>query len=184
MAEIIVNSGDKEGASLATRHPFPVIDFKFRNSGTGTAFLSKYYIEIVNVQIDLTPKLRFQWELSEPYTRNERKEDEPYAYCHFIERDGTRIDINAHNVGWGFADRLEISPTRDLKQLFNKLQIVNTKIIDENEICVCFLAHRDINESYFLEEAGCQTVFYKEQVDSLAQDETTRRTVRCALASR
>ena len=41
------------------RYAFPTIDFKFKNTSTTTAFLWKFAINVLHVEIDQTPILDF-----------------------------------------------------------------------------------------------------------------------------
>ena len=45
------------------RHPFPVVDFKFRNTGMANSLLRSFVIDIQSIEVDQTPALRFDWAL-------------------------------------------------------------------------------------------------------------------------
>ena len=43
---------------IAENTPFPIIDFKFQNRGSATAFLWKFTLRVINIEVDETPVLR------------------------------------------------------------------------------------------------------------------------------
>lgn len=48
---------------IEEKHPFPTIDFKFQNTGNGKAFLHEFAINIKSIKIDVTPSLKFRYEI-------------------------------------------------------------------------------------------------------------------------
>lgn len=51
---------DKKGY----RYQFPTIDFKFQNTGNATAFIWKFKIDILEAEIDITPKFDFEYSVA------------------------------------------------------------------------------------------------------------------------
>ena len=58
MHDLFLSAG---GTERFGRHDFPVIDFKFRNSGNATSLITEYRIDILYAEVDPTPRLRFKW---------------------------------------------------------------------------------------------------------------------------
>lgn len=47
------------------KHPFPVVDFKFQNTGKGKAYLWEFIININSIIVDITPVLKFRYEIKD-----------------------------------------------------------------------------------------------------------------------
>ena len=79
---------------------FPTIDFKFQNVGTATAFLKRFTIKVLRVEIDLTPVLDFELKVVD-----------------------NALQVIATNNGWGEAHDCNIQISGDiLNRLFTDYQ--------------------------------------------------------------
>jgi hypothetical protein len=85
---------DKKGY----RYQFPTIDFKFQNTGDATAFIWKFKIDILEAEIDITPKFDFEYSVA-----------------------AGNLIIKCINNGWGSANSCKLTinePT--LNQVFDQ----------------------------------------------------------------
>src|SRR5712692_8878383 len=79
-------------------YDFPTIDFKFQNTGTATAFLWRFAVDVVQAEIDPTPVLFFG-----------------------IAEGSSELHIGVQNRGWGAAQNCQIQMDGDLLDLFTNL---------------------------------------------------------------
>lgn len=92
---------------------FPTIDFKFQNTGSATAFLWRFALEIISVQVDISPFLTFESSV----------------------RNGV-LQIASRNRGWGSARDLMLrieEPT--LTHIFGEAVQVAIPQISSGEAC-------------------------------------------------
>src|SRR6266536_70547 len=93
------------------KYRFPTIDFKFQNTGTATAFLWQFAINVHHAEIDLTPT---------------------FDFCIQIE-DGA-LEIIATNNGWGEAQNCHFYVEEStLSRLFNDLDRTTIETIPGGE---------------------------------------------------
>lgn len=104
----------KEKSEEFWRHPFPVIDFRFQNTGQASALLTKFVIIIDEMKIDPTPDLQFSWALrSQP--------------------DGCNsLSVSGRNFGWGSAKELVLDFEGELPQLFPRTVQMCHEIKDDD----------------------------------------------------
>jgi hypothetical protein len=125
-------------------HSFPVIDFKFRNSGAGAALLSKYHIEVLDSEINVSPYLKFDWSLNESrQSRNERSISSP------------TLEINVRNFGWGEARSLSVLiKNKMLSDLFDSKKRSIEVVHDDNKISAFVFDIKTIRRDIFLRHAA------------------------------
>ncbi len=158
------------------RHPFPVIDFKFQNTGTATAFLTEFLIEVNSAEVDVTPALRFDWQFVNSNSEMELSNNQEFQATGYSEIFSSFI-ISASNFGWGAAKNLQINLCEGpLRQLFPSLTQRTTEIVDDRSSTIYEFSSTDMDKGAFrsLSEA------YKEiaevsQKDFAAQKQLTEK---------
>ena len=127
-------------------HPFPVIDFKFRNSGNGTAFLSKYHIEILEAKIDAAPYLKFDWCL-----QGGKGEEGLWLRDLGIQKNCPIFEIGVRNFGWGEARSLSVALKRNemMLALFGSCRDTIEKVVDDDRVVALALDIKKMNYSEF-----------------------------------
>ena len=127
-------------------HPFPVVDFKFRNTGNGAAFLTKFNIEILEARVDITPELRFQWELAGDKTSSSVDR----SFRRWLGSCGDTLSVLAGNVGWGPALNFHLTFADDLSHLFKRIGKGADSVCDDNFVTVRTLSLEDLDKGCFL----------------------------------
>jgi hypothetical protein len=148
MSDLIVRSGNKS-ERLYRPHPFPVIDFKFRNSGDSVGFMTAFHIDVLRAEVDVSPELRFDWRLRS--SRHDRQAEARYFHDQHstIETAADRLEIEGSNMGWGAARELALSLGEPLCSLFSTVRATATVLEDEIEQVVGELCLEDLNMTAF-----------------------------------
>lgn len=84
---------------ISTKLKFPVIDFKFQNSGNATAFLWQFIVSIKKIELNITPSLTFEYAV----VPKDNKEQ-----MSFREESVGDLEIFVTNNGYGDALNCDI----------------------------------------------------------------------------
>ena len=162
-------------------HPFPVIDFKFRNSGNGTALLSKYHIEITEAKIDVAPYLKFDWCLQGGKAEAIGLE-ELWSQEFVAQKNHPIFEIGVRNFGWGEARSLAVALNHNemMLALFGSCRDTIEKVVDDDRVVALALDIKKMNYSEFQKYAAmhvdfCNRVSLTEAEEEKQYDEIRSR---------
>ncbi len=128
------------------RHPFPVLDFKFRNTGLGTSFLTSFQVNILNAEIDIEPDLDFTWSIGGPErTDNYGTPDREF---------GSSLRISVNNYGWGSAHSLKFNSVDKLEELFDKPSFEGGELVGVKSELIREYSISDLNKEKFKARAA------------------------------
>jgi hypothetical protein len=120
-------------APSSSRHPFPVMDFKFQNSGNGTAFFTGFRVEIARSHVDISPSLRFDW-IARDWTNVSYPKLAAFGFSTSL---ASQIGIVVGNMGWGPAIDAEVGfKDRELIALFGHVVALGQRIEDDEPFII------------------------------------------------
>lgn len=133
---------------IAENSPFPIIDFKFQNTGSATAFLWKFTVKILDIEIDRTPVLRHFIGLT-PLNVDSRKSRNKIRFVD--DSCEAKLTVTTRNDGWGCALGCEVQVSElPLKPLFTEsARTFRGNIESEQSLITISLDPSTLNQEYF-----------------------------------